>query len=193
MGETPDRAWFSQREFRGPLQPYFELVCAVRSGDVGKFEACCAKHKERFAEDKLLTLVSRLRQSVLKTGLRRINAAYSRIHFSDVAQKLQLESAESAEFVCAKAIRDGVIDGVIDHADNSLRSSDVADVYKSAQPQVAFRKRIEFCLNVHNDAVKAMRYPSDAHKAAADSEKEDKNKKTDEEIAEEIEKELEED
>lgn len=34
--------------------------------------------------------------------------------------------------------------------------------------QAAFHKRITFCLNVHNDAVKAMSYPDDGHKGEQD-------------------------
>lgn len=37
-------------------------------------------------------------------------------------------------------------------------------IYSTLEPQSAFHKRITFCLNVHNDAVKAMSYPPDAHK-----------------------------
>ena len=39
-----------------------------------------------------------------------------------------------------------------------------ADVYTTLEPQAAFHKRITFCLNVHNDAVRAMSYPPDSHK-----------------------------
>ena len=36
--------------------------------------------------------------------------------------------------------------------------------YSTLEPQAAYHKRITFCLNIHNDAVKAMSYPPDAHK-----------------------------
>jgi len=38
-------------------------------------------------------------------------------------------------------------------------SEDAADVYSSEEPQKAFNRRIVFCLELHNDAVKGMRYP----------------------------------
>jgi 26S proteasome regulatory subunit N3 len=54
---------------------------------------------------------------VIKTGLRKINVAYSRISLADVCTKLHLDAGvEDAEFIVAKAIRDGVIDATIDHA-----------------------------------------------------------------------------
>ena len=65
----------------------------------------------RFAEDGNLTLIQRLGHNVIKVGLRRINVAYSRISLQDIADKLGFESVQSAEFICAKAIRDGVLDG----------------------------------------------------------------------------------
>ena len=45
-----------------------------------------------------------------------------------------------------------------------LVSCEAHDVYSTLEPQAAFHKRITFCLNIHNDAVKAMSYPPDAHK-----------------------------
>jgi 26S proteasome regulatory subunit N3 len=52
----------------------------------------------------------RLAHNVIKTGLRKISLSYSRISLADIASKLTLDDAASAEFVCAKAIRDGVIE-----------------------------------------------------------------------------------
>ena len=51
-----------------------------------------------------------------------------------------------------------------DHERGVLLSQPMHDVYSTLEPQAAFHKRITFCLNVHNDAVKAMSYPPDAHK-----------------------------
>ena len=45
-----------------------------------------------------------------------------------------------------------------------LLSREATDLYSTLEPQAAFHKRITFCLNLHNDAVKAMSYPFDAHK-----------------------------
>ena len=57
-----------------------------------------------------------------------------------------------------------MIDAKLDHANATLISEAPADVYSTLEPQSAFHKRITFCLNVHNDAVKAMSYPADTHK-----------------------------
>lgn len=63
----------------------------------------------------MLTLILRLRHNVIKTGIRRISIAYSKVSLSDIAEQLALDSPEDAEFIVAKAIRDGVIDATIDH------------------------------------------------------------------------------
>jgi hypothetical protein len=34
LGETPERAWFSEPELKEPLAAYFELVKAVREGNI---------------------------------------------------------------------------------------------------------------------------------------------------------------
>lgn len=197
MGDTPERSWFSDKDLVAPLQPYFELVKAVRHGSLADYDEVRKTHAQVFATDKVATLVVRLRNSVIRTGLRAINKAYSRISFKDISKRLALDSPESAELACAKAIRDGVIDAKIDHGKGHMTSSDVLDIYSTIEPQQAFHKRIQFCLAMHNDAVKAMRYPPDAHKAKHENkdgdDDDDANKPTDEELASEIERELEED
>ena len=57
-----------------------------------------------------------------------------------------------------------MLDATIDHASGVLISKEQGDVYATLEPGAAFHKRITFCLNLHNDAVKAMSYPPDAHK-----------------------------
>ena len=106
---------------------------------------------------------------------------------ADICAKLHLDSPQSAEFVCAKAIRDGVIDAVIDHENGWMTSKELSNVYATNDPQRAFHKRINFCLNVHNEAVRAMVYPAVSYKKAEEKKDDDP---TAEEIAKEIEEEL---
>lgn len=102
--------------------------------------------------------------------MKAIGAAYSRISFTDIARKLELETedsspAEAAFYLCAKAIRDGVLDASIDSDGAWMSSSDQVDIYSStSDPQKAYQRRINFLTQVHNDAVKSLRYPPDAHK-----------------------------
>lgn len=57
----------------------------------------------------------------------------------------------------------------------------------------AFHKRITFCLDVHNEAVRAMRYPPNAYKKELESARSGSDEKTEEELAKEIEDEMDED
>jgi 26S proteasome regulatory subunit N3 len=164
LGEIPERAVFRHPQSRAPMRPYLELVQAVRLGDLAAFRMAMEKHAATFTADSNYTLIVRLRQNVIRAGLRNISLAYSRIALSDVAAKLVLDHPEDMESIAAKAIRDGVIEATLDHANAVLISKDPTDVYSTLEPQAAFHKRITFCLNVHNDAVKAMSYPPDAHK-----------------------------
>jgi 26S proteasome regulatory subunit N3 len=45
-----------------------------------------------------------------------------------------------------------------------VQSKETGDIYSTVEPQAAFHSRISFCLNTHNEAVKAMRYPPGSHK-----------------------------
>jgi len=159
MGEIPPRATFLVKEMKEKLVPYFEITQAVRSGDLSRFTAVMNSHQNVFEVDKNWLLIHRLRHNVIKAGLRSINVAYSRISLKDISNKLGLEGEDEAEGVAAKAIVDGVIDAVIDHEQRSLISKSNIDVYATAEPQRLLHKRIAFCLQLHNDAIKAMEYP----------------------------------
>jgi 26S proteasome regulatory subunit N3 len=164
LGAIPERAFFREPASKGPMRPYLQLVQAVRLGDLAAFRTAMEAHAALFTADGNMALVTRLRQNVIRAGLRNISLSYSRIALKDVAVKLALDHPEDMESIAAKAIRDGVLDATIDHASGVLISKEQGDVYATLEPGAAFHKRITFCLNLHNDAVKAMSYPFDAHK-----------------------------
>ncbi|KAG0279407.1 26S proteasome non-ATPase regulatory subunit [Linnemannia gamsii] len=159
MGEIPERSLFRQPVLRKALVPYFQITQAVRVGDLNKFQETLAAHAATFNADKNYTLILRLRHNVIKTGIRMISLSYSRISLRDVCLKLHLDSEEDAEYIVAKSIRDGVIDATIDHEKGFMRSKENVDLYSTNEPQNAFHQRIGFCLKLHNDSVKAMRFP----------------------------------
>uniref|UniRef100_A0A7S0R0Q0 PCI domain-containing protein n=1 Tax=Pyramimonas obovata TaxID=1411642 RepID=A0A7S0R0Q0_9CHLO len=169
LGEIPDRASFRQTGLTKPLQPYFELTRAVRIGDLALFKTVVDKYNATFQKDKTLNLINRLRRNVIRTGLRRINLAYSRISLDDIASKLGLGQTDDAACLVAKAIRDGGIDATLDHVEKCMMSKEVVDIYSTQEPQAAFHSRISFCLDTYNEAVCAMRYPPDAHKKGLES------------------------
>eukprot|EP00571_Detonula_confervacea_P014932 CAMPEP_0172307168 /NCGR_PEP_ID=MMETSP1058-20130122/8076_1 /TAXON_ID=83371 /ORGANISM="Detonula confervacea, Strain CCMP 353" /LENGTH=557 /DNA_ID=CAMNT_0013019257 /DNA_START=43 /DNA_END=1716 /DNA_ORIENTATION=+ len=196
MGEIPDRSVFFGEGMRVELKPYLEIAQAVRRGDLAVFHATVSTHADRLRVDGTYTLISRLAHSVVKAGLRRLKTSYSRISLEDVAQRLGLPSATSAEFVVAKAVRDGVIDATIDHEKKYVQSHDSVDVYATVEPSEAFHRRIAYCLTTHNDAVRAMRYTPDAYKQQLEASRglsrrgRGDDDKTDEEKAKEIEDEF---
>jgi len=160
MGEIPERKQFLQSDMLGYLKPYEDLAQAVRGGSVPEFEAVVTKNAGVFETDDTLSLVNRLRYNVIKTGLRKISFSYSRISLQDISTKLGLESVEGAAGICSKAIADGVIAGEIDYDAAALVSKGTKDIYGTDEPQAQLHKRIVFCLQLHNDCVKNMEYPS---------------------------------
>jgi hypothetical protein len=96
---------------------------------------------------------------VIKTGVKMISLSYSKISLANIAEKLQLDSAVDAEFIVAKAIRDGVIEAHIDHESGYVQTKDLTDIYSTLEPMKAFNQRIKFCLDLRNQSVKAMRFP----------------------------------
>lgn len=72
------------------------------------------------------------------------NASYSKISIRDVMHKLGLQSVTEAESIVTKAIRDKVIDAVIDKESGILITKEETDVYSSKHPQTQLDKRIRF-------------------------------------------------
>ncbi|SPO04463.1 probable 26S proteasome regulatory subunit p58 [Cephalotrichum gorgonifer] len=164
MGDIPDRATFRQPALELALQPYFRLVQAVRVGNLEDFEIIIADHADAFRRDGTYTLILRLRQNVIKTGIRMMSLSYSRISLRDICIRLHLGSEESAEYIVAKAIRDGVIEATLDRERGFMKSKEVGDVYATREPGEAFHERIRVCLGLHDESVKAMRFPMNQHR-----------------------------
>jgi len=159
LGDIPERQIFRQTALRRSLAPYFQLTQAVRLGNLQRFGKVLDTFGEKFRQDHTFTLIIRLRHNVIKTAIRSIGLSYSCISPADIAKKLGIDSNEDAEFIVAKAIRDGVIEATLDPEKGVMRSKESTDVYSTREPQLAFHQRISFCLNLHNQSVKAMRYP----------------------------------
>jgi len=169
LGNIPERQTFLVKEVKVALHPYLQLTQAVKSGDLVRFDQVVKNFAKQFTVDHTYTLIMRLHHNVVKTAVRTISLAYSKITFADIAQKLLLDSPEDAEFIVAKAIRDGVIEAVLDHDSGTMQSRDTSDVYATREPQIAFNQRIEFCLDLHNHSVKAMRFPPKSYNKELES------------------------
>ena len=154
MGDIPDRAIFRQPSLEKALQPYLQLVQAVSSGDVTGFQSLVQRYTSNFRQDNTYTLILRLRQNVIRTGIRMMSLSYARISLRDMCLRLGLDSEESAEYIVAKAIRDGVIEASLDHERGFMKSKDVGDVYATREPGDAFHERIQACLALHDESVK---------------------------------------
>ena len=187
MGEIPDRATFNQPDLKKSLKPYFELTRQVRAGALDSFKDVVEKYADLFKADRTYTLIQRIRQNVIRTGLKKISLSYSRISFADICAKLSLDNADDVEFIVAKAIRDGIIDATIDHKGQFIQSNDSIDLYATAEPAEAFHKRITFSLKLHDECIKAMRYPKNAKKETVEQLKEaEERRKSEQELVEEI-------
>jgi len=187
LGEIPDRKTFREPVLKKTLAPYYKLTQAVRTGNLMLFNQVVEEHKEKFRLEKTYTLIIRLRHNVIKTGIRMISLSYSRISLNDIAEKLGLDSAEDAEYIVSKAIRDGVIDASIDHEQKCVQSKENVDIYSTVEPQQAFHQRISFSLDIYNQSVKAMRYPAKSWNKDLESlEEQREREKQDLEYAKEI-------
>lgn len=164
MGDIPERAVFRQANLELALHPYFKLVQAVRVGDLQAFLKCVEANATQFRADGTHTLILRLRQNVIKTGVRMLSLSYSRISLRDICTRLSISSEESAEYITAKAIRDGVIEASLDHQNGHMLTTPAKDAYSTTEPSEAFHARIEALLGMRDECVRAMRYPQHKHR-----------------------------
>lgn len=164
MGDIPERSLFRQPALETALHPYFKLVQAVRVGDLQAYLKCVNANEAQFRQDGTYTLILRLRQNVIKTGVRMLSLSYSRISLRDICTRLSISSEESAEYITAKAIRDGVIEASLDHAAGHLVTTPQRDAYSTTEPSDAFHQRIEALLGMRDECVMAMRYPMNKHR-----------------------------
>ena len=153
MGDIPDRSLFRHPVLEKALSGYFEIVKAVRTGSLSQFQTTLSKHAAQFESDKTYTLIVRLRQNVIKTGIRRLSLSYSRISLRDICLKLHLDSEEDAEYIVGKAIRDGVIEGKIVHEKGWMECGAQKNAYGSDVSEL-LQRRIGYCLELHNQSVK---------------------------------------
>ncbi|CRL20149.1 Proteasome component (PCI) domain [Penicillium camemberti] len=184
MGDIPDRAVFRQPALERAMHPYLLLSQAVSVADLDGFLNIVNTHSEIFRKDGTYTLILRLRQNVIKTGIRMMSLSYSRISLRDICLRLGLDSEESAEYIVAKAMRDGVIEATLDHEHGFMKSKEVGDIYATREPGEAFHERIRACLALHDESVKAMRFPMNQHRLELKSAQEARERER--ELAKEI-------
>ncbi len=187
LGEIPEKSVFLQKGMKKALKPYFDLTKQVKFGDLAQFRDVVEQYKNVYTRDRTYTLIQRIRQNVIRAGLKKISLSYSKISFNDICAKLQLDNPEDVEYIVAKAIRDGIIDATINHQGGYIKSRETADVYSTSEPAESFHKRLAYTLQLHNESVKAMRFPADVQKKTKKQLKEaDENRKRQDELIDEI-------
>ncbi len=159
LGDLPERSLFSQSKLSRPLQPYFELCQAVRLGDLTRFQKVISDFHANFKADRNDSIINRLHQNVLRAGLKRLNAAYSRISLLDISRKLGLPSVDDAEFVVLKAIKDGVINATVDHAQQFMQSNITENSFYTREPHTDLHLRIQTAQQIYKHSMMAMSYP----------------------------------
>ncbi|BAM80741.1 26S proteasome regulatory subunit RPN3 [Cyanidioschyzon merolae strain 10D] len=173
MGEIPElQVFLGERYapdaavFRRAMYPYLQIANAVRRGDLQRFQQVLEENATCYEQDGNGYLVRRLRHNVIKTGLARIVAAYARIPLKEVQEILGLDDSSSTENVVAKAIRDRVIRANIDRDQQCLVSASQTDQYQGREPARMFHERIQFCMDLHEEVLRAMRFPDDKRNEA---------------------------
>ena len=72
------------------FKPYLRMLKIVRQGNLDEFKKGVGVCENNFKKDGALNLVQRIKQDVIKAGLRKINLSYSRINIKDIKEKLKL-------------------------------------------------------------------------------------------------------
>ena len=118
------------------------ILVAVQVGDITKFKQALRTHSSQFLTNAIYTLIVRLQNNVIKTALPTISLACTRIKLKNVIMKLKLDSEEDAEYLVAKAIRDGGIEAQLDKLGRWMVSKEVNDTHSTSKTQEVFQPRI---------------------------------------------------
>ena len=102
IGENPDFTLIPEGRC---LQPYRDLAAVVMHGDMNAYRKVVEKKHEQFAYDGLQRIVGRLDNTVIRIALVKMAKSYSRISMQDIAEILQLDTAEEACFTCMRVGR----------------------------------------------------------------------------------------
>lgn len=169
-GEVPELAAFAAAP--AGLRAYRALSNTVRLGDLGQFGAVRAAGQARWDADGLAPLVARLHETVLRAGMRRLALAYAQISYADIARKLGLASAADAAALVRQTLAEGIVAGeaVDEGPAGFFRSSAVRGraLFLTPAPQDALNARARALQGLHDDAVRAMRFP-DMARAPSDA------------------------
>ena len=172
MGEIPDMKSLMKsnrvRDFK-EFEPYLLLLKIVRQGNLEEFKKGIEIYEMNFKRDGTFNLVQRIRQVVIKAGLRKINLSYSRISIKDITEKLKLENEKEAEYIIAKAIRDGVFLATINHEEGYVKSKEINDIYSTFEPQRSYQSRILFLNNIFVESQRSMKYSTQQEQAKKES------------------------
>ena len=172
MGEIPDMKSLMKsnrvRDFK-EFEPYLLLLKIVRQGNLEEFKKGIEIYEMNFKRDGTFNLVQRIRQVVIKACLRKINLSYSRISIKDITEKLKLENEKEAEYIIAKAIRDGVFLATINHEEGYVKSKEINDIYSTFEPQRSYQSRILFLNNIFVESQRSMKYSTQQEQAKKES------------------------
>ena len=113
MGEVPDLASFYNLSFAGSLISYLDLIKVVKKGDLSEFKNVLNKYESTFIKDGNYTLIQRLRQVVIKIGLRKINLSYSRISFDKINEILNSEEPDDIDLILSKVILNNLFKNIL--------------------------------------------------------------------------------
>ena len=168
MGEIPDMKSLMKSNRvvdYDEFKPYLLMLKIVKQGNLDEFKKGMKAYEFNFKKDGTLNLVQRIRQVVIKAGLRKINLSYSRISIKDITEKLKLENEKETEYIIAKAIRDGVFLATINHEKGYVQSKEIKDIYSTFEPQRSYQSRILFLNNIFVESQKSMKYSSQQEQA----------------------------
>lgn len=158
LGKVPERKVFSGPFVSKSLRLYLAVAKSVRFGNIEAFMQTLREYSGGFEADGTLMFISRLHQNVVRAGLKRICAAYTRISLVELSRRLCLESVDDVKYIVLKAIKDGVISDVSLCGADLVRKEGVRYMYRSSLPHHQLHERIDGCCRLLAQVQKSMTF-----------------------------------
>ncbi|KAF3444478.1 hypothetical protein FNV43_RR14170 [Rhamnella rubrinervis] len=123
----------AQRNLKNLCQLYIELANSYGTGKITELETYVQTNREKFETDNNHGLVNQVVSSMYKRNIQRLTQTYLTLSLQDIANTVQLRSAQEAEMHVLQMIQDGEIYATINQKDGMVRFLEDPEQYKTCE------------------------------------------------------------
>ncbi|XP_050539567.1 COP9 signalosome complex subunit 3 [Daktulosphaira vitifoliae] len=119
-----------ERVLKPVCQAYLDIIPAYQSGDSAELQRIITKYEDVYQRDKNRGLVRQVVKALHRKNILRLTKTFLNMSIADLAERVNLPSAEEAEEHLITMIESGEINAKINHKDGTVMFSDAPKKYE---------------------------------------------------------------